>query len=114
MLFSADEVTTWLIVGALAGSLAGILVKRRKAGFGHVLNLGIGLAGALIGGFVFKILKINLGLLGQITISLQQVVAAVAGALMFLAIVWGVRCQWAKRQAAAVAAPSKPSPGGSK
>jgi len=101
---TTDEVITWLIVGALAGSLAGMVIKRRKEGFGRVQNLGIGLAGALIGGFLFKILKINLGVLGQITINLQQVVAAIAGSLLFMAIVWFVRRQWAKRSAAAEAA----------
>jgi uncharacterized membrane protein YeaQ/YmgE (transglycosylase-associated protein family) len=114
MNITVDEVITWLIVGALAGSLTGMLVKRRKAGFGHLVNLGIGLAGALIGGFLFKVLKINLGLLGQITVTSQQVVAGVVGSLIFLAILWGIQAQWAKRQAAAGSPPSKPVPNGMK
>jgi len=54
MHFTLDEIGTWLIVGALAGSLAGVLVKRRKEGFGGLTNLGIGLVGALLGGALFS------------------------------------------------------------
>lgn len=98
MQVSVAEVITWLIVGALAGSLAGMLVKRRKEGFGRWTNLGIGLIGALIGGLLFKVLRIHLGLLAEITISLQEVVAGILGALIFLALVWVVqRYRAAKR-----------------
>jgi uncharacterized membrane protein YeaQ/YmgE (transglycosylase-associated protein family) len=99
MNITPDELITWLIVGALAGSLAGMVVKRRKEGFGHLLNLGIGLVGALIGGLLFKVLRVNLGVLGEIKISLQEVVAGVLGSLIFLAIIWGARFWWARRKA---------------
>jgi uncharacterized membrane protein YeaQ/YmgE (transglycosylase-associated protein family) len=105
MKITPDEVITWLIVGALAGSLAGMLVKLRKEGFGRWINLGIGLVGALIGGFLFKVLGIQLGILGSITINLQEVVAAVAGSLLFLGIIWAVRVGLARRKAAKAAAP---------
>ena len=101
MNITIDDVITWLIVGALAGSLAGMLIKRRKEGFGHVVNLGIGLVGALIGGFLFRILRIDLGILGQISINLREVVAGFLGSLVFLAIIWGVRWQMARRKAKA-------------
>jgi uncharacterized membrane protein YeaQ/YmgE (transglycosylase-associated protein family) len=39
---------TWLIVGAVVGWLAGILVKGR--GFGLLGNIVIGVIGAIIGG----------------------------------------------------------------
>ena len=76
------ELATWIIVGALAGSLAGMVVMRRKEGLGRFVNLGIGLAGALIGGFLFDVLGIDLGL-ADITVSLGDVVAAFIGALIF-------------------------------
>jgi uncharacterized membrane protein YeaQ/YmgE (transglycosylase-associated protein family) len=88
---TVPDVVTWLIVGVLAGSLTGMIVKRRKEGFGHLANLGIGLVGALIGGLLFKLLKINLGLLSEVTISLQEIVAGLVGALIFLAVLWLVR-----------------------
>jgi uncharacterized membrane protein YeaQ/YmgE (transglycosylase-associated protein family) len=101
MTVNSVEVVTWLIVGAVAGSLAGILVKRRKEGFGRLLNLGIGLVGALIGGMLFKILGIDLGRLREITVNLQEVVAGVLGSLIFLAIIWGVQRAAARRKGAA-------------
>ena len=109
MKITVDDVITWLIVGALAGSVAGVLVKRRKEGFGRVLNLGIGLVGALIGGFLFKVLHIELGLLGAVTITSEQVVAGVCGSLIFLAIIWGVQKAMARRRAATDARPSEGS-----
>jgi uncharacterized membrane protein YeaQ/YmgE (transglycosylase-associated protein family) len=93
-----DDVVSWLIVGALAGSLAGMLVKRRKEGFGHILNLGIGTVGALIGGFLFKVLKINLGLLGSITVSAREVVAGFIGSLVFLGLIWTGQKYWPRRK----------------
>jgi uncharacterized membrane protein YeaQ/YmgE (transglycosylase-associated protein family) len=100
MSITLDEVLAWLIVGALAGSLAGMLVTRRRSGFGYLLNLGVGLVGALIGGLLFKLLRIDLGLIGQVTISLREVVAGFIGSLIFLAAIWGVRMEWARRKSA--------------
>lgn len=93
MKLKPDEVITWLIVGTLAGSLAGMIVKGRRAGFGRLLNLGIGLAGTLIGGFLFKVLHIDLGLVGAITVSSEEVVAAFVGSLILLAVLWVIR-EW--------------------
>jgi uncharacterized membrane protein YeaQ/YmgE (transglycosylase-associated protein family) len=97
MKIGPDEIVTWIIVGAIAGSLTGLLVKRRKQGFGGLLNLAIGLVGALIGGFLFKILRINIGVLSQISINLQEVVAGLIGSLIFLGIIALVRRQWFRR-----------------
>jgi uncharacterized membrane protein YeaQ/YmgE (transglycosylase-associated protein family) len=108
MKITPDEWITWLIVGGLAGSLAGMVVKRRKEGFGPLLNLGIGLVGALMGGFLFKVLDIRLGLLGEIKVTSQQVVAGFLGSLVFLAFIWGARLAWASSRKAAATAPPKP------
>ncbi len=43
-----EVIVVWLIVGALAGYLARMVVKRSKEGFGRVTNIGIGLVGALL------------------------------------------------------------------
>jgi uncharacterized membrane protein YeaQ/YmgE (transglycosylase-associated protein family) len=91
MKINPDEVITWLIVGGLAGSLAGMIVKGQRAGFGRVLNLAIGLIGALIGGFLFKVLHIDLGIVGAITVTSEEVVVSFIGALIFLAILWFIR-----------------------
>jgi uncharacterized membrane protein YeaQ/YmgE (transglycosylase-associated protein family) len=83
-------IVVWLIVGALAGSLVGAVLKRSKEGFGRVANIGIGLVGALVGGFFFKIFNINLGL-RNIVVSFEDLVEAFIGSLIFLLGVWLVR-----------------------
>jgi uncharacterized membrane protein YeaQ/YmgE (transglycosylase-associated protein family) len=85
------EVITWLIVGVLAGWLAGLLVKRQKAGFGRLANLGIGLIGALIGGSLLKIFHVRIELLRNIEVNLQDVVAGLLGSLIFLVVLWSVQ-----------------------
>ncbi len=75
---------TWLIVGALAGALTGMVVKQKRRGYGPLANLGIGLVGALIGGGLFEVLGIDLGL-GNISVSAQDLLAAFIGSLLFLA-----------------------------
>jgi uncharacterized membrane protein YeaQ/YmgE (transglycosylase-associated protein family) len=79
----ASQIISFLIVGGLAGSLAGAFVMRKRGGFGFALNLLCGLVGALIGGGLFRLLHINLGL-GHIAVSLEDLVAAFAGALLLL------------------------------
>ncbi|WP_459557696.1 GlsB/YeaQ/YmgE family stress response membrane protein [Lacunimicrobium album] len=81
------QIIVWLIVGALAGSLVGMLVTFSKVGFGKLTNLGIGLAGALLGGLIFKLFGINFGL-GEIKVSLEEIVAAIIGSLILLFIWW--------------------------
>ncbi len=90
MSITMDQVIVWVIIGILAGSLAGMLVKRSKKGFGHFSNLLIGLIGALIGGFLFDLFHINLGL-GKVTISVEDLVAALAGSILFLVVLRFIR-----------------------
>jgi len=62
----------FLIIGAVAGWIAGMLM--RGGGFGVLGNIVVGVIGALIGGFLFSLLGITAGgLVGSL-------VTAVAGA----------------------------------
>ena len=90
------DLLVWVVVGMIAGSLAGVVVKRKKEGFGRYVNLGIGLVGALIGGFLFDLLRIDLGL-QNVTISLQDIVSAFTGSLLFLMALFYVR-SWYKKK----------------
>ena len=90
MNISVVQIIVWLIVGTLAGNLTGIVVKGRKSGFGRATNIAIGLVGALIGGSIFNLLGIDLGL-GELAISFQDLVAAFLGSLVFLIAVWLAR-----------------------
>ncbi|SHK17875.1 Uncharacterized membrane protein YeaQ/YmgE, transglycosylase-associated protein family [Marinobacter antarcticus] len=73
----------FLIIGGVAGWLAGLIMKGR--GFGVLANIGIGIVGSFIGGFVFRLL----GLAAQGTIG--ELVTATVGAVLLLAIVSQIR-----------------------
>ena len=74
----------FLIVGLIAGWLAGILVK--GGGFGLVGDLVVGVVGAFIGGFLFSLLGLwpSGGLIGSI-------VVATIGAVVLLVIVRAIK-----------------------
>ncbi len=87
------QIIVWLIVGLLGGTLAGVVVRWQRKGFGWWTNLGIGLVGALVGGALFRLFGIWPGL-ESISISLRDVVSAVIGSMLFLGGLW----LWHKRQ----------------
>ena len=86
-MITLSDLIVWLVVGALAGSLTGMLITRTRAGFGRWTNFGVGLVGALIGGLFFHFFEIDLGL-QEIRVSLEDLVAAVLGSLLFLGALW--------------------------
>ena len=91
---SFDHVTVWIIVGLIGGSLAGLLLTWEKQGLGLVRNLGLGLAGALVGGLLFRLLGLFPDL-DKISVSLRDIVAAVVGSFIVLGAIW----LWQKYQA---------------
>ena len=57
----------FLAIGAVAGWLAGLIMKGKGGGFGLLGNIVVGIAGAFIGGFVFRAAGIYAGgLIGSI------------------------------------------------
>jgi uncharacterized membrane protein YeaQ/YmgE (transglycosylase-associated protein family) len=69
----------FLAIGAVAGWLAGTLMK--GGGFGLIGNIIVGIIGAVVGGFVFGLLGISAGgLIGSI-------ITATAGAALLLFVV---------------------------
>jgi len=69
----------FLIIGALAGFLAGKLMK--GGGFGLWVNLAVGIIGAVVGGLIFGFLGISTnGLFGSL-------ITATVGAIVLLWIV---------------------------
>lgn len=69
----------WIIIGVIAGWLAGKLM--RGGGFGFIVNLLVGIAGAVIGGWVFGLLGITTG--GVI----GSLITALVGAILLLWII---------------------------
>ena len=94
MSISVAQLIVWLIVGALAGALAGMVVTGKREGLGRWPGLAVGLAGALIGGAIFRLFGLWPGL-DSIAISLRDIVAAFVGSLIFLLVLWIVRSRGA-------------------
>jgi uncharacterized membrane protein YeaQ/YmgE (transglycosylase-associated protein family) len=83
MPMDAQSLIVLLIVGAIAGWLAGTLVK--GYGFGLIGNIVIGVIGAFIGAYLFPMLGLGLeGIIGQI-------VSATVGAIVLLLLIGLVR-----------------------
>jgi len=87
---SLAQIITWLVVGLLGGSAAAVAVKRERHGFGWLLNLALGVAGAVVGGAIFRLFGI-LGSLDAISISLRDLLSAFIGSLIVLTVIWGWR-----------------------
>lgn len=85
MTINVGQLIVWLIVGALAGSVAGIIFTGRRRGYGYAGNILIGLIGAIVGGVLFSVLGINLGL-GNLTFSAEDVASAFIGSLLVLVV----------------------------
>ena len=76
--FALNGFWAWMVVGLLAGWLAGKLT--RGHGFGCLVNIFLGLIGAVIGGWIFTRLGITaLGFWGSLA-------AATVGAILLVAI----------------------------
>lgn len=68
----------WIVVGLIAGWLAGAVMKSERGILGDII---VGLIGALIGGFVFTVLGLggSAGLVGSI-------IVATIGAILLIAV----------------------------
>lgn len=75
-----ESLLVFLIVGAIAGWLAGLIVK--GYGFGLLGNIVVGIVGAFIAGWLFPRLGISLG--GGI---IGAIIAAVIGAVILLVLI---------------------------
>lgn len=96
------KIVVWLILGALAGSLAGSVATFSRAGYGRWVNLAFGMLGAVVGGFLFSLLNINFGV--DLKITLEDVVSAFVGSLLCIGVWWLIR--WRMRRSASNTAES--------
>jgi uncharacterized membrane protein YeaQ/YmgE (transglycosylase-associated protein family) len=78
------HVILWLVIGAIAGWLAGLLV--RGFGFGLIGNIVVGLVGALIAGWLLPQLGFSIG--GTFV---RDVINALIGAVILLVIIGLIR-----------------------
>ncbi|WP_186128186.1 GlsB/YeaQ/YmgE family stress response membrane protein [Burkholderia gladioli] len=76
----AHGLIMWLIIGAIAGWLAGLLVK--GGGFGLIVDIIVGIVGAVIGGWLAGVLGISVG-----SGFFASIIVAVIGAVILLFII---------------------------
>ncbi len=72
------SIVAWLVVGLIAGFIASKLVN--KSGEGVVLDIVLGVIGAIVGGFLFNLV----GASGADGINLYSILVAVVGAVILL------------------------------
>jgi uncharacterized membrane protein YeaQ/YmgE (transglycosylase-associated protein family) len=75
-----EDIIVWLVIGGVAGWLAGLLVK--GYGFGLIGNVVVGMVGAVIAGWLLP--HIGFVLAGGI---LAAIVNAVIGAVILLLVI---------------------------
>ncbi|HEX9115407.1 MAG TPA: GlsB/YeaQ/YmgE family stress response membrane protein [Anaerolineae bacterium] len=79
-------ILSWIIVGLIAGWLAGLVMK--GGGYGILGDIILGIVGALIGGFLVGALTGNPGAVNGI--NLTSILVAFIGAVILVAIVRAV------------------------
>lgn len=77
---ASHDILAWLIIGAIAGWLAGQFVK--GSGFGLLVDILVGIVGAFIGGWLAGLLGINAG--GGWIVS---IITATVGAVILLFVI---------------------------
>jgi uncharacterized membrane protein YeaQ/YmgE (transglycosylase-associated protein family) len=78
VVFALNGWFAWIVVGLLAGWIAGHITRGR--GFGCLVDILLGLIGAVLGGWIFSRLGISaLGFFGSLA-------AATVGAILLVAI----------------------------
>jgi uncharacterized membrane protein YeaQ/YmgE (transglycosylase-associated protein family) len=79
-----ESLLIWIVIGAIAGFLAGKVV--RGFGFGLIGNIVVGIVGALIAGWLLPQLGIAIG-----TGFIRHIIDAVIGAVILLVIIGLIR-----------------------
>ena len=73
-----DGLLYWVVVGLIAGWLAGVVMK--GGGYGIVVDIVLGMLGAIVGGWIFSMLGVGAGggLIGGIVVAFIGAVVLVA------------------------------------
>jgi uncharacterized membrane protein YeaQ/YmgE (transglycosylase-associated protein family) len=71
----------WIVIGAIAGWLASIVMKTNREQ-GLIMDIIVGIVGALIGGFIFN----ALGIAGTTGFNIWSLFVAFIGAVVLLGI----------------------------
>ena len=80
---SIENILIWIVLGAIAGFLAGKILKGK--GFGLVGNIIVGIVGSFFGGWLAGVLNIGGAVTGGI--SIPSILTAVGGAVVLLLLI---------------------------
>ena len=78
------NIIVWLIVGAIAGWLASIVMKTNRQQ-GLIMDIIVGIIGAFLGGWLLNLLGVGAPTPGELNIA--SILTAFLGAVVLLAIV---------------------------
>ena len=81
MSIALESLLVWLLVGAIAGWLAGCLA--RGAGYGCIGNIALGVVGAFVGGLLLDVLDVTITTGSTI---INAIVVSLIGALTLILI----------------------------
>ena len=70
----------WIVLGLIAGFIASKIVNREGEGF--ILDIVLGIVGAIVGGFIFT----GLGSVGVTGFNLHSMLVSVVGAIVVLVL----------------------------
>ena len=81
----------WIVLGLVAGFIASKIVN--KSGEGVVLDILLGIVGAVVGGYLFQ----TFGMAGVTGLNISSILVAVVGAVIFLVIYHAILRRGARR-----------------
>jgi uncharacterized membrane protein YeaQ/YmgE (transglycosylase-associated protein family) len=79
------SILAWIVLGLVAGFIGSKLVN--KTGEGLILDIGLGILGAIVGGWLFSMF----GMSGVTGVNFYSLVVAVIGAVVFLLVYHAIR-----------------------
>ncbi|HEY7964638.1 MAG TPA: GlsB/YeaQ/YmgE family stress response membrane protein [Steroidobacteraceae bacterium] len=74
------SIIAWIVLGLIAGFIASKLIN--KSGEGLLLDIGLGVVGAVVGGWLFN----AFGMVGVSGLNLYSLLVAVLGAVVVLVV----------------------------
>jgi len=74
------SIIAWIVLGLIAGFIASKIVN--KSGEGLILDIILGIVGALVGGWLFNVF----GMPGVSGVNVYSLLVAVVGAIVFLVV----------------------------
>jgi uncharacterized membrane protein YeaQ/YmgE (transglycosylase-associated protein family) len=79
------SIISWIVLGLIAGFIGSKLVN--KTGEGLVLDIALGIVGAVIGGWLFSLF----GMHGVTGLNIYSLIVAIVGAVVFLVVYHAIR-----------------------